>query len=76
VERDEDLTAPYAFQNSTWIAFEDKISVGIKVFVRAITFPSLCERSLMISLLDQRKYLIPFIFLIQPLREQPLFRSA
>jgi len=48
VERDEDLTAPYAFQNSTWIAFEDKISVGIKVF--AITFPSLCERSLLISL--------------------------
>lgn len=31
VERDEDLTAPYAFQNKTWIAFEDKISVGIKV---------------------------------------------
>lgn len=31
VERDEDLTAPYAFQNNTWIAFEDKISVGIKV---------------------------------------------
>ncbi|KYQ48220.1 putative chitinase 3 [Trachymyrmex zeteki] len=30
VERDEDLTAPYAFQNKTWIAFEDKISVGIK----------------------------------------------
>ncbi|KAL0101768.1 hypothetical protein PUN28_019120 [Cardiocondyla obscurior] len=31
VERDEDLTAPYAFQNRTWIAFEDKISIGIKV---------------------------------------------
>lgn len=31
VERDEDLTAPYAFKNKTWIAFEDKISVGIKV---------------------------------------------
>ncbi|XP_039312524.1 mucin-19 isoform X2 [Solenopsis invicta] len=30
VERDEDLTAPYAFQNKTWIAFEDKISAGIK----------------------------------------------
>lgn len=30
VERDEDLTAPYAFQNKTWIAFEDKISVDIK----------------------------------------------
>ncbi|XP_020279197.1 mucin-19-like [Pseudomyrmex gracilis] len=30
VERDEDLTAPYTFQNKTWIAFEDKISVGIK----------------------------------------------
>ncbi|KAK0162245.1 hypothetical protein PV327_008597 [Microctonus hyperodae] len=30
IERDEDLTAPYAFQNNTWIAFEDKISAGIK----------------------------------------------
>ncbi|XP_032669599.1 mucin-19-like isoform X1 [Odontomachus brunneus] len=30
VERDEDLTAPYAFRNKTWISFEDKISVGIK----------------------------------------------
>lgn len=34
MERDEDLTAPYAFQNKTWIAFEDKISVGIKVRMR------------------------------------------
>lgn len=31
VERDEDLTAPYAFKNNMWIAFEDRISVAIKV---------------------------------------------
>ncbi|CAK9816968.1 Ribosome-binding protein 1 [Anthophora quadrimaculata] len=30
VERDEDLTAPYAFKDKTWIAFEDKISISIK----------------------------------------------
>ncbi|KAG7210149.1 hypothetical protein KM043_011710 [Ampulex compressa] len=30
LERDEDLTAPYAFENKTWIAFEDQISIGIK----------------------------------------------
>ncbi|XP_014295434.2 uncharacterized protein LOC103571413 [Microplitis demolitor] len=30
IERDEDLTAPYAFTNNTWIAFEDKISAKIK----------------------------------------------
>ncbi|XP_069691077.1 mucin-17-like [Periplaneta americana] len=30
VERDEDLTAPYAFKNDSWIAFDDSISVGIK----------------------------------------------
>ncbi|XP_053972772.1 hornerin-like [Hylaeus volcanicus] len=30
IERDEDLTAPYAFKNKTWIAFEDKISIAIK----------------------------------------------
>ncbi|XP_043281935.1 filaggrin-2-like [Venturia canescens] len=30
VERDEDLTAPYAFKDDIWIAFEDKISAGIK----------------------------------------------
>ncbi|CAD1472463.1 unnamed protein product, partial [Heterotrigona itama] len=30
VERDEDLTAPYAFKDKTWIAFEDRISVSIK----------------------------------------------
>ncbi|XP_078034052.1 uncharacterized protein LOC144468460 [Augochlora pura] len=30
VERDEDLTAPYAFKNKTWIAHEDKISITIK----------------------------------------------
>jgi hypothetical protein len=31
IERDEDLTAPYAFKNNTWLAFDDSISVGIKV---------------------------------------------
>ncbi|XP_031788148.1 uncharacterized protein LOC100678219 isoform X2 [Nasonia vitripennis] len=30
VERDEDLTAPYAFKNTTWIAFEDETSLKIK----------------------------------------------
>ncbi|XP_034934501.1 uncharacterized protein [Chelonus insularis] len=30
IERDEDLTAPYAFKNDSWIAFEDKISSKIK----------------------------------------------
>ncbi|XP_076172462.1 uncharacterized protein LOC143149186 [Ptiloglossa arizonensis] len=30
IERDEDLTAPYAFKNKTWVAFEDKISISIK----------------------------------------------
>ncbi|XP_033606360.1 uncharacterized protein LOC111861744 [Cryptotermes secundus] len=30
IERDDDLTAPYAFKNDSWIAFDDKISVGIK----------------------------------------------
>ncbi|XP_076235089.1 uncharacterized protein LOC143179660 [Calliopsis andreniformis] len=30
IERDEDLTAPYAFKNRTWVAFEDKISIAIK----------------------------------------------
>lgn len=34
IERDEDLTAPYAFTNNTWIAFEDKISAKIKVYHR------------------------------------------
>jgi hypothetical protein len=31
VERDDDLTAPYSFKNDSWIAFDDRISVGIKV---------------------------------------------
>jgi len=31
VERDEDLTAPYAFSKTTWLAFEDEVSVNIKV---------------------------------------------
>lgn len=30
VERDEDLTAPYAFSKTTWLAFEDEVSVNIK----------------------------------------------
>ncbi|KAK3876870.1 hypothetical protein Pcinc_018368 [Petrolisthes cinctipes] len=30
VERDEDLTAPYAFSNTTWLAFDDPTSVKIK----------------------------------------------
>lgn len=31
MERDEDLTAPYAFKDKMWIAFEDRISLSIKV---------------------------------------------
>lgn len=31
LERDDDLTAPYAFKNKDWIAFEDRTSIGIKV---------------------------------------------
>ncbi|XP_023316292.1 uncharacterized protein DDB_G0283357-like [Trichogramma pretiosum] len=30
IERDEDLTAPYAFANTTWISFEDDTSIKIK----------------------------------------------
>lgn len=30
LERDDDLTAPYAFKSENWIAFEDKTSIGIK----------------------------------------------
>ncbi|XP_054281812.1 uncharacterized protein LOC128999367 isoform X2 [Macrosteles quadrilineatus] len=30
VERDEDLTAPYAFHDNTWLAFDDPTSVSIK----------------------------------------------
>lgn len=30
VERDEDLTAPYAFSKTTWLAFEDEVSINIK----------------------------------------------
>lgn len=30
IERDEDLTAPYAFMNETWMAFDDSVSVSIK----------------------------------------------
>lgn len=32
IERDEDLTAPYAFMNKTWLSFDDSVSVSIKVF--------------------------------------------
>lgn len=31
IERDEDLTAPYAFMNKTWMSFDDSVSVSIKV---------------------------------------------
>lgn len=31
VERDEDLTGPYAFSNHTWVAFDDPTSIKIKV---------------------------------------------
>ncbi|XP_045497665.1 uncharacterized protein LOC123695784 [Colias croceus] len=30
LERDQDLSAPYAFKNSTWISFEDSSSVDVK----------------------------------------------
>ncbi|XP_060870003.1 uncharacterized protein LOC132944585 [Metopolophium dirhodum] len=30
IERDEDLTAPYAFMNKTWMSFDDSVSVSIK----------------------------------------------
>ncbi|XP_050443697.1 uncharacterized protein LOC126847482 [Adelges cooleyi] len=30
VERDEDFTAPYAFMNTTWMAFDDSVSASIK----------------------------------------------
>ncbi|VVC24590.1 Chitinase II,Glycoside hydrolase superfamily,Chitin binding domain,Glycoside hydrolase [Cinara cedri] len=30
IERDEDLTAPYAFMNKTWMSFDDRVSVSIK----------------------------------------------
>ncbi|KAF4521178.1 hypothetical protein B566_EDAN010640 [Ephemera danica] len=36
VERDEDLTAPYAFRNSSWIAFDDELSVEIKSLVEPL----------------------------------------
>lgn len=38
IERDEDSTAPYAFKNKTWIAFEDETSTGIKVFFFIILY--------------------------------------
>uniref|UniRef100_A0A2S2QUD6 Chitinase-3-like protein 1 n=1 Tax=Sipha flava TaxID=143950 RepID=A0A2S2QUD6_9HEMI len=30
IERDEDLTAPYTFMNTTWMSFDDSVSVSIK----------------------------------------------
>ncbi|XP_050522473.1 uncharacterized protein LOC126895054 isoform X2 [Daktulosphaira vitifoliae] len=30
IERDEDFTAPYAFMNTTWMAFDDSVSASIK----------------------------------------------
>lgn len=33
IERDEDLTAPYAFMNKTWMSFDDRVSVSIKVCI-------------------------------------------
>ncbi|XP_066905020.1 uncharacterized protein [Halyomorpha halys] len=30
LERDEDLTAPYAYSSSTWLAFDDSVSAAIK----------------------------------------------
>ncbi|KAG7175704.1 Chitotriosidase-1-like 6, partial [Homarus americanus] len=44
VERDEDLTGPYAFFNDSWIAFDDPISVKIKskyVLLRGLAGASL-----------------------------------
>jgi hypothetical protein len=38
VERDEDLTAPYAFRDQTWIAFDDTISAAIKVYFLNILY--------------------------------------
>ena len=37
IERDEDLTAPYAFMNNTWVAFDDAESLKIKVSAPGIT---------------------------------------
>lgn len=33
VERDEDLTAPYAYKNGSWVAFDDTTSAAIKVVI-------------------------------------------
>ena len=41
VERDEDLTAPYAFRKKTWVAFDDRISVSIKVTLSVLVPSSL-----------------------------------
>ena len=33
IERDEDMTGPYAFQNYSWLSFDDPISVKVKVSI-------------------------------------------
>lgn len=37
IERDEDLTAPYAFMNKTWMSFDDSVSVSIKACYFIVT---------------------------------------
>lgn len=36
IERDEDLTAPYAFMNKTWMSFDDSVSVSIKACISIV----------------------------------------
>lgn len=43
IERDEDLTAPYAFMNNTWMSFEDSVSVSIKACIN--NFNKYCYKS-------------------------------
>lgn len=55
VERDEDLTAPYSFKDKMWIAFEDRISVSIKVrgiFIFIFIFIFKIISQLMIFMID------------------------
>jgi Glycosyl hydrolases family 18. len=44
IERDEDLTAPYAFKNDTWLSFDDSISVGIKVSINNFYLILICNK--------------------------------
>lgn len=41
IERDEDLTAPYAFMNKTWMSFDDSVSVSIKVCIIIFNFKNI-----------------------------------